>query len=155
MSAYNICLTRERELADENVKDIKMDLIYIRILGYLLIYAPTDKAVHTLCLEIVSAEREATGRGIFEVGKIYFNHYVIACMLPRLLCPVFYLTQSPVRSNKGRTPVPSNHASRPFFDTIADMINDTLEEAPQSRATAKRKVSFILYCQESSLTLTD
>ena len=33
-------------------------------------------------------------------------------------------TRSPVQANKGRIPTPSNHASRPSFDTIADMAND-------------------------------
>ena len=55
------------------------------------------------------------------------------------------LTHSPVRSNKGPIPTPSNHASRPSFDTLADMINDTLEESPQSHAEAKKHVGLVLF----------
>ena len=58
------------------------------------------------------------------------------------------LTRSPVRANKGRIPTPSNHASRPSFDMIADMVNDTLMEAPQSHADAKKNVGLVLSFHE-------
>ena len=53
--------------------------------------------------------------------------------------------RSPVRANKGPIPTPSNHPSRPSFDTVADMLNDTLEDAPQSHSAAKKHVSIGLY----------
>ena len=37
-----------------------------------------------------------------------------------------------VRANRARIPTSFNHASPPSFDTIADMIDNTLLEAPQS-----------------------
>ena len=58
------------------------------------------------------------------------------------------LTRSPVRSNKGPIPTPSNHASRPSFDTVVDMTNDTLVEAPQSHRGAKMNVSLVLAFNE-------
>jgi hypothetical protein len=39
--------------------------------------------------------------------------------------------------------MPSNQVSRPSFDTIADMINDTLEPAPLAHATAKKNVGLL------------
>ena len=51
-----------------------------------------------------------------------------------------------VRTSKGRTPISSNYAS-PRFDTMDDMINDTLVVgAPQYHADAKKK------CGSSSLS---
>jgi hypothetical protein len=41
-------------------------------------------------------------------------------------------------------PTPSNHASRPSFDTLKGIIIDTLEEAPQNHTTAKRRVGLLL-----------
>lgn len=59
-----------------------------------------------------------------------------------------------VRANKGRIPTPSNHASRPSFDRIADVIKATLVEAPQSHTEAKKNVRLDLSFHESSLTDT-
>jgi hypothetical protein len=44
----------------------------------------------------------------------------------------------------GRIPTPPDHASRPSFDKIAEMINVTLVDAPQSHADAKTNVSPVL-----------
>ena len=43
--------------------------------------------------------------------------------------------------NKGRTPAPSKHASRPSFDTRKAMIMATIVEAPQNHQQAKANVS--------------
>jgi hypothetical protein len=43
--------------------------------------------------------------------------------------------------NKGRTPAPSNHASRPSFDICKAMIMTMTVEAPQNHQQAKSKVS--------------
>ena len=62
--------------------------------------------------------------------------------------PAYFLTWSPVRANKGCIPTPSNHASCPSFDTMADMINDTLTVASQSHSTAKKNVGRVFSFQE-------
>jgi len=41
-------------------------------------------------------------------------------------------------ASKGRIPTPSNHASRPSFDKVADMMTATMVEAPQSHVEAKK-----------------
>ena len=43
--------------------------------------------------------------------------------------------------NKGRTPAPSTHASRPSFDTRKAMIMAMVVEAPQNHQQAKANVS--------------
>lgn len=78
-------------------------------------------------------------------GRVRFQGFYSAC----------FLTRSPVRASKGRIPTPSNHASRPSFDTMADMISDTLAVAPQSHSTAKKNVGRVFFFQESSLIRTD
>jgi len=120
VSAYNICLKLERSFqeATDGRQDVKKNIVYIRILGYLIHHVPTDRGLRTVVHEIVSC---ADDSALLEVGKMYYNHYIRA-----------------FRANKGRTPIPTNHASRLSFDTIADMINDTLVEAPQSHAYAKK-----------------
>ncbi|KJA13902.1 hypothetical protein HYPSUDRAFT_470278 [Hypholoma sublateritium FD-334 SS-4] len=42
------------------------------------------------------------------------------------------------RSNRGSSPTLSSHSSRPSFDTLAEMIDDTLMTNPQSHAAAKK-----------------
>jgi len=120
VSAYNICLRVEMSLqqAVNNDENIGKDMIYIRILGYLLHFVPTDLGLKVVFNEIVSAKSD---RALLDVGRMYFDHYVRA-----------------FRANKGRIPTPSNHASRPSFDTMADMLNDILENSPQSHSTAKK-----------------
>ncbi|KDR83077.1 hypothetical protein GALMADRAFT_221057 [Galerina marginata CBS 339.88] len=126
VSAYNICLEREvsLQLAVDNGDNIGKDLIYIRILGYLIIYVPTPTALHTIVVEVVSAREN---RAIFDLGQMYYDHYLRA-----------------FRANKSQAPTPSNHSSRrsESFDTVADMVGDTLTSAPQSHATAKKHALF-------------
>ncbi|KAF8968556.1 hypothetical protein BDZ97DRAFT_1799021 [Flammula alnicola] len=93
-------------------------MIYIRILGYLIHYVPTGRGLKTVVEEISSC---ADDSALLTVGQMYYDHYIRA-----------------FRANRARIPTPSNHASRPSFDTITDMIDDTLVEAPQSHADAKK-----------------
>ena len=46
-----------------------------------------------------------------------------------------------VKRAKGRTPVPSEHPSRPSFDDAGETIMHIVEEAPQDHQTAKQLVS--------------
>jgi len=120
VSAYNICLMLEKSLqsALDRGEDIGDNLIFVRIPGYLIHYVPTDRGLKNVVQEISSCIDDSA---LLNVGKMYYDHYIRA-----------------FRANKGRIPTPSNHASRPSFDTIADMVNDTLMEAPQSHADAKK-----------------
>ncbi|KIJ27250.1 hypothetical protein M422DRAFT_37885 [Sphaerobolus stellatus SS14] len=120
VSSYNMCLKLEKDLQDEidAGHDVGRSMIYCRILGYLLLHAPSDKAFSVVRREIDACEEKSDR--LLQVGAIYYNHYIRA-----------------FRSNKGKVPAPSNHASRPSFDTLADMIKDLLEEAPQNHSGAK------------------
>jgi hypothetical protein len=59
------------------------------------------------------------------------------------LLPEHPPTYTTVRANKSRTPIPSEDASRPSFDTIAAMMNDTLDTGPPSHTTAKKTVGLV------------
>ncbi|KAF8803108.1 hypothetical protein BYT27DRAFT_6743825 [Phlegmacium glaucopus] len=118
VSAYNICLKVESSLqhAVNNGEDVGNDIIYVRTLGYLIHFVPTDLGLRVVVAEILSAKSD---RALLDVGKMYFDHYI-----------------------KGRILTPSNHPSCLSFDTVADMLNDTLEDAPQSHSTAKKHAPF-------------
>ena len=83
MSAYNICLRVESSLqqAVNNNENIGNDIIYIRILGYLIHFVPTDLGLRVVVAEILSAKSD---RALLDVGKMYFNHYIRACAFPNL-----------------------------------------------------------------------
>ncbi|KJA16259.1 hypothetical protein HYPSUDRAFT_147992, partial [Hypholoma sublateritium FD-334 SS-4] len=89
-----------------------------RILGYLIHYVPTERGLKMVVEEICSCDDDSA---LLVVGKMCYDHYIRA-----------------FRANRGCAPTPSNHASRAAFDTIADMINDTIVDAPQSHANAKQ-----------------
>ncbi|KIJ55227.1 hypothetical protein M422DRAFT_23837 [Sphaerobolus stellatus SS14] len=101
-----------------DVKQSRRSMIYCRILGYLLIHAPSDEAHKTVELEIVSCEEKKDA--LLELGELYYEHFIRA-----------------FRSNKDE--IPSNHSSLASFDTIADMTKDLLEEAPQNLSNAKKR----------------
>ncbi|KAF5354223.1 hypothetical protein D9756_007008 [Leucocoprinus leucothites] len=127
VSAYDTCLRVENDLtrrAEKNGQDVMKQLIYIRILGFLLHHSPSQQGLKTVEVEINSCAGEDAR--LLQLGKNYFDHYIRAFRTP-----------------KGPIPTPSSHPSRPSFDTIADMINDTLVEAPQSHADAKKNASLL------------
>jgi hypothetical protein len=78
-----VCLRAEEALEqapDDATK--KMNMIYLRILGYLVHHVPTDRGLKVVITEIVSCK---TDSALFEVGKLYYNHYLRACTFPNLL----------------------------------------------------------------------
>ncbi|KIJ47305.1 hypothetical protein M422DRAFT_164180, partial [Sphaerobolus stellatus SS14] len=122
ISAYNICLNLERGIQKEidATRDVGRSMIYCRILGYLIHYAPSDEASKAVVQEIISCNEERVS--LLEVGEMYYNHYIGA-----------------FRFNKGKISTPSNDSSRPSFDTLADMAKHLLEKAPQNHSGAKNK----------------
>ncbi|KXN80817.1 hypothetical protein AN958_07253 [Leucoagaricus sp. SymC.cos] len=121
VSAYDICLRLEKslQLAIDNGDDIGNNPVYVRILGYLIHYVPTDLGLRKIVEEISSCVDDSA---ILAVGQMYYDHYIRA-----------------FRANKAHIPM-SNHASRSSFDRIQEMIDATLQEAPQSHAQAKKYV---------------
>lgn len=137
---YTICLTLENSLQQSANRDsLEKNLIFIEH------YVPTNQGLRKLTQEIFSCSGDQAL--LLRLDQMYFDYYIRACMFVSLFVQ-YDLTWSLVRANKGRIPTPSNHASRPSFDTIADMINDTPVEASQSHATAKKNVRLVLVFHE-------
>jgi len=84
VDAYNVCLRLEKSLqqAIDRGEVVGKNLIYIRILGYLVHYAPNDQALNTVLTEIVSCPKDSD---LLDVGRVYFDHYIRACMFPSIL----------------------------------------------------------------------
>jgi hypothetical protein len=57
-------------------------MVCIRILGYLLHHLPTNEGLKTVVHEIVSSTDDSA---LLRVGKMYYNHYIRACMFTNLL----------------------------------------------------------------------
>ena len=83
VSAYNICLRGEEALlrARSEGRDTGRNLIYIRILGFLIHHPPTDQGLRTVVYEISSCTSNAA---ILEVGEMYYNHLIRACTFAQL-----------------------------------------------------------------------
>ena len=83
VDAYNVCLRLEKSLqqAIDRGEVVGKNLIYIRILGYLVQYAPNDQALNTVLTEIISCSKDSD---LFDVGRMYFDHYIRACMFPSI-----------------------------------------------------------------------
>jgi hypothetical protein len=146
LSTYNTCLRIEKSLQTtvNNVRKVADDLIYIRILGYLIHYVVSDHGLATVMKEIDSA---ADDNALLQVGRKYFEHYIRACKFASLLVQCAIWRSHPV-TTRGLTPRPSNHPSPPSFDTIADMVNDTLNAAPHDHKKARKLVGHFLYFHE-------
>jgi hypothetical protein len=119
-------------------------LIYARILGYLILEGPSDQARVAVALEVNACSGDEIK--LLAIGQLYFDHFIRACKLQNF-CHLFAILEcsSPVRMNKGRTPAPSNHVSRPSFDTRKAMIMAMLVEAPQNHQQAKANVSAVVH----------
>jgi len=87
-SAYNICRRLESSLmiiydkldfkktAEREV--VRMQLVYIRILGYMIHYTPTDRGMKAVVEEISSS---MTDDALLACGRHYYDHYIWACKL--------------------------------------------------------------------------
>ena len=76
---YSILLELKRSISDE---PDSQRLMYARILGYLILEGPSDQARVTVAQEVVSCLND---NDKLDLGKMYYDHYLCACMLLPLL----------------------------------------------------------------------
>ena len=79
ISAYDMCLKLEQitqDKIDTNAIVGPRDMIYCRILGYLIHYAPTDQALKTVMYDIVSRTSE---QALLDVGQVFYDYFISAC----------------------------------------------------------------------------
>ncbi|KAK2461245.1 hypothetical protein APHAL10511_006772 [Amanita phalloides] len=114
LSAYNVCLAFEKEANTEQSR------LHARILGYLIIHAPSSTALAEIVKVIHScAQDHKTLSGLGESFLIWFIR--------------------PFKKNKGRTPTPSDHPSRPSFDKVKADLKAMIKGAPKDHKEAKKQ----------------
>ena len=76
--AYNTCLRVEKALQSNTDQGRKVgnNLVYIRILGYLIHHVPGDQGLETVVQEITLSDGDCA---LLAVGQMYYDHYIRAC----------------------------------------------------------------------------
>ncbi|XP_006458873.1 hypothetical protein AGABI2DRAFT_191014 [Agaricus bisporus var. bisporus H97] len=111
LNAYQVCLDFEEQLAlTEKVR-------LVRILGYLLLYAPNL----SVCNEIAQSIHSCKDQSAFTDLGAFFEINII----------------KPFKKHRGPTPTPSEHPSRPSFETTKKDIEAEITEAPRNHKEAK------------------
>ena len=105
VSAYNICLKLEKFLqeAADGGQDVWRNIVYIRILGYLIHHVPTDRELRTILQEIVSCKDDTALLG---VGRMYYDS--IRCAFANLLfiqCANHVTQLEPLRAQRQYPPI--------------------------------------------------
>ena len=153
-SAYSkILLLEQAATADTNHNGREQRLVHARILGYLILEGPSIRASEYVAKEVNSCQDYDQ---MDKIGEIYHLHFIRACESPSLCC--FSLSDSLliVKRQKGATPAPSSHPSRPSFDTKKEMMKDMLRqggEPPQHHAQAKKNVSCVCALHATNLLI--
>lgn len=86
VSAHNKCLEVESKLSEALTSDLpastkgvlKMQLMYLRILGHLLTHAPSESGKAYMAQSIFGC---GTDEKLFEMGRFYQKHLICACKL--------------------------------------------------------------------------
>ncbi|EKM77946.1 hypothetical protein AGABI1DRAFT_107734 [Agaricus bisporus var. burnettii JB137-S8] len=116
LSAYTTCLQFEQQLA--TTAQVRL----VRILGYLLLYAP-NRDVRSEVANCIHSCKEQSN--LTDIGS-FFEVYVI----------------TPLKKYKGRTPAPSDYSSRPPYEETKKEMKDTIIEAPKNHQDAKAQALF-------------
>jgi len=138
-AAYDECL----KCQDEAGNDAKL-LIYARCLGFLIIEAPDDVARDYISHEIMRCE--GNGDQMNALAQFYITHLFRLCG-SLLIILITALISFLVRNDKGHTPTPSFHPSRPSFEDESFFFSSTVDPALTDHRTSKWAVSWAaLYC---------
>ncbi|KAH0836916.1 hypothetical protein J3R83DRAFT_8733 [Lanmaoa asiatica] len=109
LSAYNICLKYELELAGLEDKQR-----FVRILGFLLLHAP-NRGVRAEVAKCIHSRKDSSD--LTDIGAFFERNVIL-----------------PFKKYKGRTPKPSQHPSRPSFEVTKEEIKKIL---PRPRRITK------------------
>jgi hypothetical protein len=120
------------------------ELVYARVVGYFLLEGPSDVAVSRMAEEVNSCQTHAD---ILTIGQMYTHSLIRACEHCFILFIFAALIPSTVKRNKGRTPTPISHPSRPSFEKEREDITDLLlyYSNASSQTKAKQFVSIALH----------
>ncbi|KIJ49955.1 hypothetical protein M422DRAFT_65849 [Sphaerobolus stellatus SS14] len=123
--AYEKCL--DLELRHEQIATTHhlTPLICARLLGYMVIEAPSVAGRWVISTEII---RSIGDEEMLDMAVLYNIHFI--------RCSIRNVPQ--VRSTKGKTPTPSHHPSAPSFDNQSDNLLSQLPQTLDSYSKAKR-----------------
>ncbi|KAG8919217.1 hypothetical protein FRC01_001407 [Tulasnella sp. 417] len=127
--AYNRCLELESpaENSSNEGSGLKFSLeLCGRILGYMMLEAPTSEGCDNVQKEIDSLE---TDEALRDLARFYATYFLRLCNIT--LCIT-------VRKAKGPAPGSSSHPSRNSFDDAEETIMFLMEEAPKSNSALKQ-----------------
>ena len=136
LSAYNICY--QQQATGSTLGDTQ--LIFVRVLGWMLFYAISKNMLLDLSKSIFSCS--GNSEKICDLGKFYVDFWIRTCEYATTsLIPLSHVSVFLVRKYKGKTPNISGHVSRPSFDTVAAETKAKLVQYPSSHSVAKDNVS--------------
>jgi len=136
LSAYNICY--QEQATGSMLRDSQ--LIFVRVLGWMLFYALSENILQDLSAAILSCS--GNSEKIWGLGKFYVDFWIRTCEnATTLLSPLSHVSVFLVRKYKGKTSNVSGNISRPFFGTVAAEVEAKLVPYPSSHSVAKDNVS--------------
>ncbi|KAF8415091.1 hypothetical protein L210DRAFT_3588019 [Boletus edulis BED1] len=112
LGAYNICHALENQVTTDESR------MHARILGYLILHAPSSTAQAEIVRAIHSCAQDE--RTLLALGKCFRLWFII-----------------PFKKSRGRTPTPSSHPSRRSFDNVKVNLKEIMREAPRDHRGAK------------------
>jgi len=109
--AYNECLRLEKTLQElqDKGENATNNLVYVRILGYLIHFAPGDSGIETVVQQIISCHGDDSK--LLSVGQMYYDHYIRACKFNEATYSMYqYLRRSQFEPEMaGRQRLPATH----------------------------------------------
>ncbi|KDQ49734.1 hypothetical protein JAAARDRAFT_212033 [Jaapia argillacea MUCL 33604] len=119
-TAYQTCIAFEQHVTTTTTAG-ELELVYARILGYLIIYAPSLPARHEVVKVIQSCERDF--EALSELGECFFDYFI-----------------RPFKAFKGRTPLGSSHSSRDsLYKNSEELLLAKIREPPKHFVDAKHQ----------------
>lgn len=158
--AYKLCreieqrqmLQQSPALTQAGAIDLEKKLINIHILGYLLKFAPTDKAQEHVAKTIMSDHaKNGLDASIITLGGFYDQAFLRTCKFLPSNIPLkeAKVDNAVVCKAKGCTPQLSHHSQLSFRVSLED-VRTTIKTHPSNHSEAKKSVShescYICYC---------
>ena len=160
LSAYNLAFDAEKYAAQQAGSTRKKNVVFARVAGFLLVELFKRRATLTegpcehLSKELLSDHRErgTTNDVVFQIGEFYCNHFLRAGASHFFRMVIRYLNFSAVRTTTTPYLTPSMHPSRRSFDSVEEMIRDSMYPDGKDYRTSRRKVRVLGHFALSSLT---
>ncbi|KDQ52299.1 hypothetical protein JAAARDRAFT_198467 [Jaapia argillacea MUCL 33604] len=121
-AAYDTCLNLESHLPGESRVGKQSPQLCGRLLGYMMLYAPTPEGRRNVATEIQTCVMASdTPDRLVDLAQFYMDHFIRA-----------------FKAAKSCTPTTSTHPSRPSLNLTAQEKHALLQEAPQNHRAAKK-----------------